>query len=273
MFCFVNECYFRHSIGSKIQKLKTKISNLRRSFQEYGITSFLNEREDSSSSSQQHLRRTYSHVANDDFIRLDNDVEMLVSHLMNENDDHSYNLHKIVSIFGMGGLGKTTLARKVYNHPRIQGYFENRVWVCISQYWKKREILEGILIKFSPEKRELIMKWRDEELMRELSQTFRNKKCMVVLDDIWSIEAWESIKEALPLIRNESKILLTTRNRNVALHISPYGFHHEPSLLSDMESWELLKIKALGAESLIGKCDLFISHLNLIDNNKNFMYT
>lgn len=63
----------------------------------------------------------------------------------------------------------------------------------------KREILEGILIKFFPEKRMLIMKWKDEELMRELSQTFKNKKCMVVLDDIWSIEAWGSIKEAFPV--------------------------------------------------------------------------
>lgn len=128
---------------------------------------------------------------------------MLVSHLVNEDNN---DLHKIVSIFGMGGLRKATLVRKVYNHPKIKGYFENHVWVCISQYWKKRDFRRN-LNQIFPEKRKLIMKWKDEELMRELSQTFKNKKCMVVLGDIWSIEAWESINEAFPLRRNESKIL------------------------------------------------------------------
>lgn len=86
------------------------------------------------------------------------------------------------------------------------------------------------------------MKWKDEELMRELSQTFKNKKCMVVLDDIWSIEAWGSIKEAFPLRRNESKILFT-RKRNVVVHIGPNGFHHQPRLPNDLESWELPKLR------------------------------
>ncbi|XP_027173494.1 probable disease resistance RPP8-like protein 2 isoform X2 [Coffea eugenioides] len=145
----------------------------------------------------------------------------------------------------MGGLGKTTLAQKVYNHPKVRRCFDGIAWVYVSQTWQKEDILQRILLSLIPEKREEIVKWRDEELVRQLFQILQNKKCLVVLDDIWATEPWECIKQAFPIRNDGSKILVTSRNKDVALHIDPNGFHHQPRFLSEDESWQLLQRKAL----------------------------
>ncbi|KAL3533899.1 hypothetical protein ACH5RR_007420 [Cinchona calisaya] len=240
--CILNKCYVSHRVGNEIQTLKTKISDLTRSFQEYGIRSIMERGQGGSSSLEQELRRTYSHVAEDHFVGLVSDVELLVEHLVMENE---INYFRVVSIYGMGGLGKTTLAQKVYNHPRVKRYFDGYVWVCVSQNWRKEDILQRILIGLIPERREEILKWRDDELVRQLFEIQQRKKYLLVLDDIWSTDAWECMKHAFPIRKDGSKILLTTRNKDVAEQIGPNSFQHQPRQLSDDESWELLKMKAL----------------------------
>ena len=240
--CILSECYMRHRVGSEIQDLQSRISELTKSFQECGISA-RPEEEGPSSRRQPLFRRTYSHVKEDNFIGLDNDVEMLVQKLTNEHEESP---KSVASIFGMGGLGKTTIARKVYNHPKARQHFDAFAWVCISQQWQTKDILQQILVKIIPESREEILrKWTENELVGHLHAIQLSKKCLIVLDDIWSPDPWESMKDAFPTTEtSRSKILLTTRNRNVAIHIGPNGFHHEPRLLTHDESWELLKKKA-----------------------------
>nr|XP_027120292.1 probable disease resistance protein RF45 [Coffea arabica] len=250
--CIVNECYIRHKVGLEIQNLNARVSNLRRSFQEYGIRA-ATEREESSSRQQQ-LRMTYSYVADDeDFVGLEHDIEKLMQVLVNEAEFSGS--CGVVSICGMGCSGKTTLARKLYNHSNAKHHFDSFAWVCISQQWQTREILQGILVSFFPERRREIEKWRDDEMVGELLRFQQNRKCLVVLDDIWSTDAWECIKVAFP-IRNKGKILLTSRNKDVAMRIGPNGFHHESRLLTDAESWELLQRKALRDGPIQGDGDV-----------------
>ncbi|KAL8491921.1 hypothetical protein ACS0TY_023499 [Phlomoides rotata] len=87
---------------------------------------------------------------------------------------------------------------------------------------------------------------RDEELVKQLHDVQVKKKCLVVVDDMWSGEAWERLKPAFPNTRagHGSKMLLTTRNREVANIVNPSGFRYEPRELTVEESWELLRKKA-----------------------------
>ncbi|XP_027120908.1 putative disease resistance protein At1g50180 [Coffea arabica] len=240
--CVFKECYMRHRVGVDIQGLNTRVSKLTQRFRDYGIRTIM-EKEGPSSRQLQSIRRTYSHVEEDDFVGLESDVKMLVQNLVSEDGTSHY---RVVSLCGMGGLGKTTIARKVYNHPNVRRHFDSFAWLCISQQWQTKEILQGILVKLIPErKEEIVRSWNDDELVRQLYHIQQNKRCLIVLDDIWSTDAWECIKNAFPTREKGSKILLTTRNKNVATHIGPNGFHHEPRLLSYDESWELLQKKAL----------------------------
>lgn len=67
----------------------------------------------------------------------------------------------------------------------------------------------------------------------------------MILDDMWKIGDWESLKPAFPLHKAGSKILLTTRIQAVASHADPLqGFLYQPGLLSEEKSWELLRTKA-----------------------------
>ncbi|KAL0322688.1 UNVERIFIED_CONTAM: putative disease resistance protein [Sesamum angustifolium] len=241
MGCFLKEIVTTYRVGSRISDIKSKISGLTTSLQTYGIKPITDPGEGASSKNTRinDLRRSYSHVVEEDIVGLKEDIKMLVGHLVDEQKD------RVVSIYGMGGLGKPTIARKLYSHSVVRRHFDGFAWTCVSQ-WDKKDIMQGILIKLIPENREDILCMRDEELVKQLHDVQLKKKCLVVLDDIWSGQAWESLKPAFPNSRTGegSKILLTTRNKEVAVFVDPNGFLYEPRFLSNEESWELLKKKA-----------------------------
>ncbi|KAM0995240.1 hypothetical protein ACFX19_010792 [Malus domestica] len=242
--CFFDRASNLNQVGSEIEAIKARISDLTRSTQTYGL-SVVRDHQGSSSiafEKQRQLRWSYSHVIDDHIVGLQGNVNELVVELMNE-EKHG----RVVSICGMGGLGKTTLAKEVYRNDRVRRYFEGSAWAYISQQCKPRDVWEGILIKLtspSREERDHILKLRDEELAKKLYQVQMEKKYLVVLDDIWSIEAWKILSPAFPSSGiGCSRILLTTRNKELASSVDRSGLH-EPRNLTEEEGWELLQKKA-----------------------------
>lgn len=168
------------------------------------------------------LRRTYSHVRERNVVGgLGTDVKKLVWQLVNQRSSH-----RVVSIWGMGGLGKTTIAKEVYHHNIVRKHFECFAWVCVSQGFLSRDVLKEILTKLigsTDEQRGEFARMNMQEIAQRLYTTQQEKKCLVVLDDIWSCEAWDSLNVGFPLEETKSKILLTTRYREVALHAQRNG--------------------------------------------------
>lgn len=178
-------------------------------------------------------------------------VEELVIHLLgNEN--------RVISIWGMGGAGKTTLAKKAYLHKAVRSHFDCFAWVCISQNFEARRVWEEILVQFiSPtnEQREELASMWDDEIAKKLLLLQREKRCLVVMDDIWS---WHNLQVAFPTYEaTGSKILLTTRNRDVA-YADGNGFIFKCAGLNENESWELFEDIAFS-----GRNDRGISHSQL----------
>ncbi|KAK4478621.1 hypothetical protein RD792_014110 [Penstemon davidsonii] len=238
------ECTSLHHLGPNIHQIEAKISYLESDWRvsnikpigQGDVLDYVSER-------RQQIRRTYSHHE-EDFIELDDDVEKLVAHLVNEVVDRCYH---VVSIIGMGGIGKTAVTRKIYHHIKVRSHFHAFAWVCISRKWRAEEILKRILNKLVPEKREQINGMNDiSELIKELFEVQKMKKCLVVLDDVWETDVWKSLRPAFPNRKLGSKVLLTTRNKEIALHIDTDTkcYSYEQRHLNEDESWELLKKKA-----------------------------
>ncbi|KAG8479464.1 hypothetical protein CXB51_029832 [Gossypium anomalum] len=235
--CILNEGWELCKTKSEIEKIKARISNLTQQLQTYGVKE-LREGEEASSSSQarRELRRSYPHIIEDNIVGLKNEIEELVSVLLNDKSSK----HQLASICGMGGLGKTTLAKKVYNHGRVRACFDHMAWVYVSQQCQRRKVWGDILAGL-------------------VSSNEEEKRCLVILDDIWSVEAWDSLKAAFPMAGDmRSKILLTSRNKEVASHADRKGYLLELKCLNEEDSWNLFQKKAFPYSDSSGDTFCFV---------------
>ncbi|GMP77489.1 hypothetical protein CsSME_00033755 [Camellia sinensis var. sinensis] len=186
-----NELITRRKIGCEIKRIRSKITGLTATLPTYELIAMTPEREGSSSALQRQFqfRRTYSHVKDEDFIGFEQDIKILVAQLVSEEAKH----RRVVSICGMPGLGKTILARKVYHHQDVRCHFDAFAWVSISQQWQLKDVLQRILTKLIPEKSGEIVNMIDDQLVKLLYEFQQPRKRLLVLDDIWSSDVWESL--------------------------------------------------------------------------------
>ncbi|XP_057771639.1 putative late blight resistance protein homolog R1B-16 [Salvia miltiorrhiza] len=152
---------------------------------------------------------------------------------------------EILPIVGMGGIGKTTLARTLYQDPLILDHFSYLAWTTISQDYNMLSILLSLLrcITGSDYKHK-----GDGELKDILYKSLYGRRYMIVLDDIWSTKFWDEIRMYFPDNNNGSRIVITTRESDVAKYADSNSLHHKVKLLSESQSWDLLSQIVFGEE-------------------------
>ncbi|XP_049388388.1 putative late blight resistance protein homolog R1A-10 isoform X2 [Solanum stenotomum] len=157
---------------------------------------------------------------------------------------HSSQL-EVISIAGMGGIGKSTFAKKMFSDPSIVGFFDVRRWITVSKDYSLRKMLISLLQDTIGVNEELDKK-PDDELADCLQKSLKGRRYLIVVDDIWSIEAWEDIRQWFPKNNNGSRILLTTRNTEVARDASSPKNLFPMRFLDPEESWNLFCQRAFG---------------------------
>ncbi|KAK8992968.1 hypothetical protein V6N11_049027 [Hibiscus sabdariffa] len=177
------------------------------------------------------------------------DIQKLVDLLIGSTAHQSLS---VASIVGMGGLGKTTLAKSVCNNDKIQNHFKTIIWICVAENFDVRRILVEMLESLTRKPCEFK---NEDVVLREIQKELKEKSFLLVLDDVWDedIKNWEDLKGSLQGINGskQSWILVTSRSENVALvRQTATDRRHHLTAVIDEECWSIIKERAFGNSPL-----------------------
>ncbi|KAL5832267.1 hypothetical protein ACOSQ4_017621 [Xanthoceras sorbifolium] len=255
-----------HNIGKEIEVFKNKLNDLSRRRQLYGLRDSDNSGEERSKAlgKLRELRKSMSFAVEQNVVGFQDDARKLLDVLFNNDPRRS-----IISIYGMGGLGKTTLVGKLYHNNDVKMRFMNCcAWVCVSQDYTTRDLLLRIIKSFAIReiKLEDLEKMDEADLGRYLHEMLQGLSYLLVIDDVWDKEAWRSLKRAFPDNKNGSRVIITTRIKEVAESADERTYAYNLRKLRSDESWQLFcektcqnfnadkGLKNLGRE-MLNKCD------------------
>ncbi|CAM8885190.1 unnamed protein product [Rhodiola kirilowii] len=168
-------------------------------------------------------------------------IDMLTS------EDQTLN---VVSVVGMGGLGKTTLVKQVYDDAEMKKHFQSHAWINVSPTFKTEDLLKELIQELHKENKQPIPHIDSMGVVKrieEVQKCLRDRKYIIVLDDVWTVHAWSEIKYAFPKETYGSRVVITTRVTDVAstsCTSKKHIYNLEP--LSKVESWTLFCLKTFG---------------------------
>ncbi|XP_057801921.1 putative disease resistance protein At1g50180 [Salvia miltiorrhiza] len=259
--------YHLDKIGDEIESIRDRLDAIDKSRERYGINDLGEAAESASRWEVESRRRLIPWQKDEHLVGVKDDVEKLLheSILCEEKKGLS-----IAVLEGMGGIGKSTFSREIYNHPDVvSGPFDHRGWVVVSSEFTPRETIKQLIFELQKSKEDK-QKLLDE--IKKLEESMKDKQyllqklkemlhkqlegksyliVLVLLDDVWEKEHLESLITVFPDQQDKaSRLLVTTRNKIITKYDQ---YVHKMSLLDSKKSWELLLKKAF-IGSTIGKC-------------------
>ncbi|GJN12514.1 hypothetical protein PR202_ga30797 [Eleusine coracana subsp. coracana] len=135
--------------------------------------------------------------------------EELVKWIMDEEQQI-----KVMSIVGLGGLGKTTLASEV--HREVGAKFNYKAFVSISQKPDMMRLLNSILSQLEQQGKRMSSHVCEMDLINNIREHLQDKRYFVIVDDLWNIPEWNTLSCAFPKNNQNSRVIITTRNEDVA---------------------------------------------------------
>ncbi|KAM0925015.1 hypothetical protein ACQ4PT_004476 [Festuca glaucescens] len=127
----------------------------------------------------------------------------------------------VLTVSGMGGLGKSTLVSNVYEREKIS--FSVHAWIAVSQIYNVDALFRKLLWKIGYTEQPSsvgIDKMDVNALKKEIQKRLENRKYLIVIDDVWEKEIYMQMHDAFENLQG-SRIIITTRKDDVAKISSP----------------------------------------------------
>ncbi|KAE8789071.1 Disease resistance protein RPM1 [Hordeum vulgare] len=261
----------RGDIAAEIERIKKEVEDVSKRRERYKVDSIVAPAP-SPSASDPRLLALYEDEAK--LVGIDHSREEIIKLLSMEGDGEgpsdSEQKLKLVSIVGPGGMGKTTLANAVYQ--KLEGKFERTAFVSVSLQPNMKNILSSILRQVSSKikddeednddknkrvRRQESQKhygntetWSEKEIIDKIRHALEKRRYLILIDDIWDEKPWKLIKCVLAENKLGSKVIMTTRNVDVARSCCSSdkvdGIVHELQPLSNCDSEKLFYYKIFG---------------------------
>ncbi|XP_031276699.1 disease resistance protein RGA2-like [Pistacia vera] len=235
--CFGSkEVVLRRDIAVKITEINKELDAIDKEKDRYNLNVLpANERPDYQS------MQTTSFIDVSDICGRDYEKNNLVRKLLCESSEQRL---QIISLVGMGGIGKTTLAQYAYNNNEVKSHFNAIMWVCVSNPFDESRIARAIIR--SLESSNTPIEGDLQNLLQRIHDSIVGNKFLLILDDVWNEDynKWEPFYHCLKNDLHGSKILITTRKESVARIMKSIDIINVEEL-SYEENWELFRRLAL----------------------------
>ena len=211
-FSTSNPLVVRFDLAHKIKDIRKRVDDIAALKDKFNLAERLEDRKIINMHQRREMTPSFVNPLN--VIGRDDDKEEIMYLFMDPFENAGRNVN-VIPIVGIGGLGKTTLAKLVYNDERVVSHFQLRMWVCVSEDFNVTRLIKEILksAKVKIDENLGIDQWQTS--LREL---LKDKKFLLVLDDVWNEDRnkWIELEDLLLGGCNGSKIIVTTRNDSVA---------------------------------------------------------
>ncbi|XP_065625004.1 putative disease resistance protein RGA3 isoform X2 [Quercus suber] len=235
-FSFSNPIAFRIKMANKVKVIGDSLKRINDTANGFGLTRVgsVNDNPEIISSHQV----TNSFLDHSGVVGRGNLVSSIVNLLIKATNQQP----SVIPIVGMAGLGKTTLAKLVYNNNGlVRGHFDEKIWVCVSDNFDYIRILRGILESLTHNSSTLKNK---NEILECLKIHLKGKRYLLILDDVWNEDPviWDTLMSCLLAINSNlgNCIIVTTRSDNVARIIETLPRYHL-NKLQEEECWSIIK--------------------------------